>query len=37
MEANGYRVAGHPREIYLAAPEEGKLPITEIQFPVEKS
>jgi DNA-binding transcriptional MerR regulator len=36
IEANGYRVAGHPREIYLTAPEEGKLPITEIQFPVEK-
>lgn len=36
IEGNGYRVAGHPREIYLTAPEEGKLPITEIQFPVEK-
>ena len=36
IEANGYRVAGPPREIYLTAPEEGKLPVTEIQFPVEK-
>ena len=36
IEGNGYRVAGHPREVYLTAPEEGKLPITEIQFPVEK-
>jgi DNA-binding transcriptional MerR regulator len=36
MEANGYRVAGHPREVYLAAPEEGRPPVTEIQFPVEK-
>jgi DNA-binding transcriptional MerR regulator len=36
MEDHGYRVAGHPREVYLAAPEEGKLPVTEIQFPVEK-
>ena len=36
IEANNYRVAGHPREIYLSPPEEGKLPVTEIQFPVEK-
>jgi DNA-binding transcriptional MerR regulator len=36
IEANGYRVAGPPRELYLTAPEEGKLPVTEIQFPVEK-
>jgi effector-binding domain-containing protein len=36
IEENGYRVAGHPREVYLTAPEEGKLPVTEIQFPVEK-
>mgnify|MGYP002336531949 CR=1 FL=1 len=36
IEANGYRVAGNPREVYLTAPEEGKLPITEIQFPVAK-
>jgi DNA-binding transcriptional MerR regulator len=36
IEENGYRVAGQPREVYLTAPEEGKPPVTEIQFPVEK-
>lgn len=36
IEANGYQVAGPPREIYLSPPEEGKLPVTEIQFPVQK-
>lgn len=36
IEGNGYRVAGRPREVYLTAPEEGKVPLTEIQFPVEK-
>lgn len=37
IEANGYVIAGPPREIYLAAPEEGKEPITEIQYPVAKA
>jgi DNA-binding transcriptional MerR regulator len=36
IEANGYRVAGPAREVYLTAPEEGKLPITELQYPVER-
>ncbi|MFW5692444.1 MAG: MerR family transcriptional regulator [Chloroflexota bacterium] len=37
IEANGYVIAGPPREIYLTAPEEGKEPITEIQYPVAKA
>ncbi len=39
-EANGYRVAGPVREVYLQGPESGPDPstyITEIQFPVEKA
>lgn len=36
VEANGYQVAGYPREVYLsldkAAPETW---ITEIQFPIQ--
>lgn len=36
IEANSYIIAGSPREIYLTAPENGKEPITEIQYPVAK-
>ncbi len=37
IETNGYHISGAPREIYLRAPEEGVLPLTEIQYPVEKA
>jgi len=37
IEANDYVIAGPPREIYLTAPDEGKEPITEIQYPVAKA
>lgn len=39
VEANGYRIVGPNREIYLQSPAEGDLDtemVTEIQFPVEK-
>lgn len=36
MEANNYVIAGPPRELYLTAPEDGKEPITEIQYPAVK-
>ena len=34
LEANGYRIVGACREIFLPG-QRGELPITEIQFPVE--
>jgi effector-binding domain-containing protein len=40
IEANGYRICGSNREIYLSGPESGPNPaayVTEIQFPVEKA
>jgi effector-binding domain-containing protein len=40
IEANGYRIAGPCREVYLQGPESGGDPstyVTEIQFPVEKA
>jgi effector-binding domain-containing protein len=40
IEANGYRVTGPCREVYLQGPESGGDPstyVTEIQFPVEKA
>jgi len=37
VEANGYRLAGQIREVYLAAAESDSGPITEIQYPVEKA
>jgi DNA-binding transcriptional MerR regulator len=36
IEANGYRIVGPPREIYLVGPHEGE-PVTEIQYPVQKA
>ncbi|MHC1782695.1 MAG: MerR family transcriptional regulator [Anaerolineaceae bacterium] len=39
IEANGYRICGSNREIYLSGPESSSDPtnyVTEIQFPVEK-
>lgn len=35
IEANGYRINGPCREIYVRGPEEG-TPVTEIQSPVER-
>jgi effector-binding domain-containing protein len=35
IQANGYRMAGPCREIYLQPPASDK-PVTEIQYPVEK-
>ncbi|HEX2034260.1 MAG TPA: MerR family transcriptional regulator [Chloroflexota bacterium] len=35
IEANGYRMAGPEREIYLRVPHEGE-PLAEVQVPVEK-
>lgn len=35
IEANGYRMVGPIREIYLTGPGEGSIPVTELQFPVE--
>lgn len=35
IQANGYRIAGACREIYLQPPQSDK-PLTEIQYPVEK-
>ena len=37
LEANGYRMAGPVREVYLRPPGEEGGAITEIQFPVEKA
>ena len=40
IEANGYRIIGPNREIYVRGPEAGVEPadfITEIQFPVAKT
>lgn len=37
IEANGYRMAGPVREVYLRPPGEGGGAITEIQFPVENA
>jgi effector-binding domain-containing protein len=40
VEANGYRMAGPVREVYLQGPESSRDPstyVTEIQFPVEKA
>jgi effector-binding domain-containing protein len=39
IEANGYRIAGPVREVYVQGPETGRDPsdyVTEIQLPVEK-
>jgi effector-binding domain-containing protein len=39
VEANAYRLAGSPREVYLRGPNETDDPndyLTEVQFPVEK-
>ena len=36
IEANGYKVAGPPREVYLTAPGDAAGQLTEIQFPIEK-
>ena len=39
IEANGYRICGPTREVYVRGPESGGDPstyVTEIQFPVEK-
>jgi DNA-binding transcriptional MerR regulator len=40
IEANGYRLSGPPREVYLRGPESGEDAsgyVTEIQIPVEKA
>jgi effector-binding domain-containing protein len=40
IEANGYRMVGPPREIYVRGPESGDDPstyVTEIQVPVKKA
>lgn len=40
IEANGYRIAGPTREVYLKGPESGGDPstcVTEVQIPVEKA
>jgi len=40
IEANGYRIAGPVREVYVQGPETGRDPssyVTEIQLPVEKA
>jgi len=39
IEANGYRIAGPDREVYLVGPERGRDParyVTELQVPVER-
>jgi len=39
IDANGYRIAGPIREVYVQGPEPGRDPsdyVTEIQFPVEQ-
>ena len=40
IEENGYRIAGHSREVYMRGPGEGIDPahyVTEVQIPVEKA
>lgn len=40
IEANGYRITGPNREVYVQGPESGGDPstyVTEVQFPVEKA
>ena len=37
IEANGYRMAGPSREIYLKPAGKDNEPIVEIQWPVEKA
>ncbi|MFQ6059174.1 MAG: GyrI-like domain-containing protein, partial [Anaerolineae bacterium] len=40
IEANGYRICGPNREVYVRGPEPGRDPstyVTEVQFPVEKT
>jgi DNA-binding transcriptional MerR regulator len=37
ISANGYRIAGPPREVYLSPPDGASEAVTEIQFPVEKA
>ena len=40
IEANGYRICGPNREVYIQGPEPGRDPstyVTEVQFPVEKA
>jgi len=40
IEANGYRITGPCREVYVRGPESGRDPsnyVTEVQFPVEKA
>jgi DNA-binding transcriptional MerR regulator len=36
IEANGYQIAGPPREVYLRAPDQEGGALTEIQWPVSK-
>ncbi|NIV01263.1 MAG: hypothetical protein GWN55_08085 [Phycisphaerae bacterium] len=36
IEANGYKIAGPPRELFHGSPQQGDL-TAEIQFPVEKA
>ena len=39
IEANGYRICGPNREVYVQGPEPGRDPstyVTEVRFPVEK-
>jgi effector-binding domain-containing protein len=36
IEANGYRIAGPPREVFYGSAEKGDL-TAEVQFPVEKT
>ena len=37
IEANGYRIAGPSREVYLTAPDDPAGHLTEIQYPVVKA
>jgi DNA-binding transcriptional MerR regulator len=37
IEANGYRITGASREIYLKTPDQSGVGVMEIQFPVEKA
>ena len=40
IEANGYRICGPNREVYVQGPESGRDPstyVTEVQIPVEKA
>lgn len=37
ISANGYRMTGPPREMYLTEPDNPGGPVTELQYPVEKA